>query len=379
MAALPYIDIVCGVNFTGQYVDCSTNPPLQSFLVPFINGFVNALLQESLVKNVAPNRILKLKKGIFYLSSISQYYDLFLQNMTQAAPVNIDVGGVPTPVFNVDYLPDAIAGGGNIIQGNVDLRVVKLYIAGLTYHALSMMGWLRERIEDFYGNVISPGSTLQGVYQTILPVVVPPNIAQACVQQLGNTIQKTYFTRSILFFSIGGEFGQMPGYITSYTANTTTQNPPIPRGHIVWNNVDPLASTQIFISTFDKNSFDTEFILQSTDVVQIRDITTSQSQSWQVTQPPAVVSDRYVQFTVTHTGGAWIPQNSQECKVFLMSRGQTLPTYQDELTSEIKNFTIQLGGRKKGQNKSSKRKKQKYSNKRFRFLKRRYSRRRRML
>jgi hypothetical protein len=62
-----------------------------------------------------------------------------------------------------------------------------------------------------------------------------------------------------------------------------------------------------------------------------------------------------------------------------MSRGQTLPTYQDELTSEIKNFTIQLGGRKKGQNKSSKRKKQKYSNKRFRFLKRRYSRRRRML
>ena len=240
-----------------------------------------------------------------------------------------------------------------------------------------MMGWLRERIEDFYGNVISPGSTLQGVYQTILPVVVPPNIAQACVQQLGNTIQKTYFTRSILFFSVGGELGQMPGYITSYTANITTQNPPIPQGHIVWNNIDPLASTQIFISTFDKNGFDIEFILQSTDVIQIRDITTSQSQSWQVTQQPAVVSDQYVQFTVAHTGGEWIPQNGQECKVFLMSRGQTLPTYKDELTSEIKNFTIQLGGRKKGQNKS-KRKKQKYSNKRFRFLKRRYSRRKRM-
>ena len=60
-----------------------------------------------------------------------------------------------------------------------------------------------------------------------------------------------------------------------------------------------------------------------------------------------------------------------------MSRGQTLPTYQDELTSEIKNFTVQLGGRKKGQNKS-KQKKQKYSNKRFRFSKRRYSRRKRM-
>ena len=167
MAAPRSIDIVCGVNFTGQYVDCSTNPPLQMFLVPFINEFVNAFLRESLVKNVAPSQIVKLKQGIFYLSSNSQYYDLFLQNMTQAAPVNIDVGGVPTPVFNVDYLPHAIAGGVNIIQGNVDLRVVKLYIAGLTYHALSMMGWLRERIEDFYGNVISPGSTLQGVYQTI--------------------------------------------------------------------------------------------------------------------------------------------------------------------------------------------------------------------
>jgi hypothetical protein len=375
MAAPRSIDIVCGVNFTGQYVDCSTNPPLQRFLVPFINSFVNTLLQESLAKGVIHSRVVKLKKGIFYLSSIPRYYDLFLQEMTQVAPVNIDVGGVPTPVFNVNYLPD-VAGGGNIIQGNVDLRVVKLYIAGLTYHALSMMGWLRNRIEDFYGNVISPGSTLQGVYQTILPVV-PPNIAQACVQQLGNTIQKTYFTRSILFFSLGGELGQMPGYITSYAANTTTQNPPIPRGHIVWNNVDPLASTQIFISTFDKNSFDTEFILQSTDVVQIRDITTSQSQSWQVTQPPAVVSDHYVQFTVTHTGGAWIPQNSQECKVFLMSRGQTLPTYQDELTSEIKKFTTQLGGRKKRQNKS-KRKKQKFSNKKYRFSKRRYSRRRRI-
>ena len=375
-AAIRNIDIVCGVNFTGQYVDCSTNPPLQRFLVPFINEFVNALLRESLAKNVRPSQIVKLKQGIFYLSSNSQYYDLFLQNMTQATPVNIDVGGVPTPVFNVDYLPDAIAGGGNIIQGNIDLRVVKLYIAGLTYHALSMMGWLRNRIEDFYGNVISQGSTLQGVYQTILPVV-PPNIAQACVQQLGNTIQKTYFTRSILFFSIGGEFSQIPGYITSYTANTMTQNPPIPRGHIVWNNVDPLASTQIFISTFDKNGFDTEIILQSADVIQIRDIATSQSQSWQVTQPPTIVSDHYVQFTVTHTGGAWIPQNNQECKVFLMSRGQTLPTYQDELTSEIKKFTTQLGGRKKRQNKS-KRKKQKFSNKKYRFSKRRYSRRQRM-
>lgn len=376
MAAPRSIDIVCGVNFTGQYVDCSTNPPLQMFLVPFINEFVNAFLRESLVKNVAPSQIVKLKQGIFYLSSNSQYYDLFLQNMTQATPVNIDVGGVPTPMFNVDYLPDAIAGGGNIIQGNVDLRVVKLYIAGLTYHALSMMGWLRNRIEDFYGNVISPGSTLQGVYQTILPVV-PPNIAQACVQQLGNTIQKTYFTRSILFFSLGGELGQMPGYITSYTADTMTQNPPIPQGNIVWNNIDLIASTQIFISTFDKNGFDTEIILQSADVIQIRDIATSQSQSWQVTQPPTIVSDQYVQFIVTHTGGAWIPQNSQECKVFLMSRGQTLPTYQDELTSEIKKFTTQLGGRKKRQNKS-KRKKQKFSNKKYRFSKRRYSRRRRI-
>ena len=376
MAAHRSMEIVCGVNFTGQNVDCSTNPPLQRFLVPFINEFVNAFLQESLVKKVAPSQIVKLKQGIFYLSSNSQYYDLFLQNMTQATPVNIDVGGVPTPMFNVDYLPDAIAGGGNIIQGNVDLRVVKLYIAGLTYHALSMMGWLRNRIEDFYGNVISPGSTLQGVYQTILPVV-PPNIAQACVQQLGNTIQKTYFTRSILFFSLGGELGQMPGYITSYTADTMTQNPPIPQGNIVWNNIDLIASTQIFISTFDKNGFDTEIILQSADVIQIRDIATSQSQSWQVTQPPTIVSDQYVQFIVTHTGGAWIPQNSQECKVFLMSRGQTLPTYQDELTSEIKKFTTQLGGRKKRQNKS-KRKKQKFSNKKYRFSKRRYSRRRRI-
>jgi hypothetical protein len=38
MAAPHSIDIACGVNFKGQYVDCITNPPLQRFLVPFING-----------------------------------------------------------------------------------------------------------------------------------------------------------------------------------------------------------------------------------------------------------------------------------------------------------------------------------------------------
>jgi hypothetical protein len=295
--------------------------------------------------------------------------------MTQAAPVNINVGGVPTPVFNVDYLPNAREDGGeNIIQGNVDLRIVKLYVASLTYHILSMMGWLKDPIGDDAGNVLFPGSTLQGIYQSILPAV-PPNIEQACVQQLENTMQKTYFTRGFLFFSIGGDFGQRPGYITNYIANTTTQNPPIPGGHIVWNNVNLIASTQLFISTFDKLGSDTELILQSTVVIRIRSIATNQFQEWQVTQqPPIVVSDQYVQFNVAHTSGTWIPQNSEECNVFLMSHNQTLPTSRDELTSEIKNFTIQIGGRKKGQNKS-KRKKQKKSNKKLGFSKRRYRRR----
>jgi hypothetical protein len=61
-ADIPNIDIACGVNFTGQYVDCSTNHPLQSFLVLFINDFVNALLRESLEKNVRPSQIVKLKQ-----------------------------------------------------------------------------------------------------------------------------------------------------------------------------------------------------------------------------------------------------------------------------------------------------------------------------
>lgn len=384
------MDIACGQNFQGQNVDCSQNPPLQMFLVPFINRFVNAFLRESLAKNVTHPRIVKLKKGIFYLSSMSRYYELFLQDMTQAAPVDIDVGGVPTPVFNVNYMPDVAS--GNIIQGNVDLRVLKLYISGLTYHILSMMGLIRDPIGDFAGNVVSPGSTLQGVYKQILPDLgaaatattaavppkVPQNVQQACEDQLGNTIQKTYFTRSCLFFSIGGGFGERPGYIVNYTANTTTQNPPITRGRIVWNNVNQLASTQIFISTFDKNGFDTEFTLQSTNVIHIRDIITNQFQSWNVTEPGVVVTNQYVQFTVAHTDGAWVPQDNQECRIFLMSRGQTIPTHRDELTSEIKGFTTQLGGIKKKQNKSSKRKKQKHSNKRFRFSKRRYSRRKRM-
>lgn len=350
-------DIVCGVNFTGQNVDCSINPPLQQFLVPFINRFLNTLLQESLAKrSVTAMKVVKLKKGIFYLSSSSQYYDLFFQHMTQATPVTIDVGGNPTPVFNVDYLPDVQAPIGNIIQGNVDIRVVKLYVSSLSYHMLSMMGWIKDPIGDFYGNVISPGSTLQGVYTRILPVNAPQNVQQACIQQLGNTMQKIYFTRGVLFFSLGGGFDQRPGYVTNYIVNTTTQNPAIPQGHIVWNNADSLASTQIFMSTFDKNGIDVEFILQSTNVIRIRSVTHGEFQNWQVTGEPNVVTDQYVQFTVTLTDGVWRPQNNQECRVFLMSPGQTLPTYRDELTEEIKGFTIQIGGAKKIKNKSKRNK-----------------------
>lgn len=378
------MDIVCGVNFTGQNVDCSTNPPLQRFLVPFINRFLNTFLKESLAKsNVTPMKVVKLKKGIFYLSSSSQYYDLFFEYMTQFEPVNIDVGGVPTPVFNVDYFPDVQAPIGNMIQDNVDIRVVKLYVSSICYHMLSMMGWIRDPIGDFYGNVTSRGSILRGVYTRILPdnSKVPLNVQQACIQQLGNTIQKIYFTRGVLFFSLGGGFDQKPGYITNYIANTTTQNPPIPQSHIVWNNSESLASTQIFISVFNKNGDDTEFILQSTNVIRIRDLKSNEFQNWQVTQPAEVVSDQYVQFTVTFTDGTWKPQNNEECRVFLMSHGQTLPTYRDELTEEIKGFTIQIGGRKKLQRKSKRNKqrnKQKKSNKKNTISKRSYFRRRRI-
>lgn len=379
-------DIVCGVNFTGQNVDCSTNPPLQQFLVPFINRFLNTFLQESLAKSsVTAMKVVKLKKGIFYLSSSSQYYDLFFEYMTQVQPVNIDVGGVPTPVFNVDYLPDVKAPIGNMIQGNIDIRVLKLYVSSISYHMLSMMGWIRDPIGDFYGNVTSGGSILHGVYTRILPdnSKVPLNVQQACIddKQLGNTIQKIYFTRGVLFFSLGGGFDQKPGYTTNYIANTTTQNTPIPKSHIVWNNSDSLASTQIFISVFNKNGDDIEFILQSTNVIRIRDLKSNEFQNWQVTQPAEVVSDQYVQFTVTLTDGTWKPQNNEECRVFLMSPGQTLPTYRDELTEEIKGFTIQIGGRKKLQRKSKRNKqrnKQKKSNKKNTISKRSYFRRRRI-
>jgi len=366
-------DIVCGVNFTDRNVNCfSTNPPLQAALVPLINRFVNRLLHESLANpRVTPQKVIKLKKGIFFLSSSSQYYDLFLQYMTQATPVNVDVGGVLTPVFNVNYLPDVR--DGNIIAGNVDLRVVRLYVSFISYHMTSLMGWLRDPIGDMYGNVLSPGSTLRGVYQSVLPdnAKVPQNVQEACVNQLGNTIQKIYFTRGVLFFSIGGDYNDRPGYVTNYNANIETQNPPVPLGHIIWNNTDPLASTQIFISTFDKNGFDTELILQSTNVIRIRSIVTVDFQNWQVTGQPIVVSDHYVQFNVTLTDGTWRPHQNEECRVFLMSPDQTVPTYRDELTSEIKQFTTNVGGRKKRQNKS-KRKKQKVSNKKSRFSKRRY-------
>ena len=423
------VDIVAGSDNRGNNVNVhvtKSSPPVQKFLISFINYFVNRCLEEFFEKPIEDVRrtiqlIVSTKKGLFMIASDTAYYELFLEHMEDANPLSIDIGGVSTPLFNVDYLPDVTGEHGQPIEpikNGIDLRVLKLFVACLYYHMGSFagMGWIKEPIGNGGDVALVKGATILDNFSTILPAIgtdaraaspaipatlvtpeipavraraavirkVPQDVQDACIKQHGNTIQKIYFTNGLLFFM--GEFNSNPGVILTFKVNVSTQNPPIPSGHIVWNNVNPLLSTQLFFSEYDKDGINVSIILETTAVIIIRDPRSSEFQNWQVDKVHS--HDGYVEFNVTCTDGKWMPQImkshddtilNQDCTVYLMNARQTVPTYRDILASEIKKFTsAHMGGRKKRQNKS-KRKKQKKSNKKLGFSKRRYSRRRRRM
>jgi len=362
----PY-DIICGREFNGQIVAClPPNQELKTYLAGFINLFVNTLIRESGngKRSCTPDNIWRLKRTIFVICSTLRFYTLFATYMNEMP--NVDVGGVMTPLFNMNYIPNLnqpfkltiIADDGM----RIDCKILHLFVGGLAYHMLATVGWLREPHPG------SRGVTLNGFYTLFLPdnTLVPQNVRNACDHTIGTSIQKEYVTRSVLFFGIGGagntrqdELRRLPGHITTYVANTDTLNPPIPESNIVWNDANQISSNMIFLSYKDQSGTDIEFILQSVTggTLLIRDMMNPvvNFQEWRITDE-VVVTDNYVQYTVVLTQGQWQVPNGTTCQLIIMRPGQTVPTINDELSHQITNFTRQIGGVKKRRNKSKRRK-----------------------
>jgi hypothetical protein len=366
-------DINCGPNFNGQNVACSPpNRMLKTYLAAFINFFVNALLSESGYRksSCTPDNIQRLKKTMFVICSTIRFYTMFATYLQQMP--SIDVDGVMTPLFNLDYIPNPLPPFQLSILSDdgtlLDCKILHLFVGGLAYHMLATVGWLREPHPGFRG------VTLRGIYTTFLPrdALVPLNVRDACLETIKTSIQKEYVTLSVLFFGIGGggsardELSRSPGYITTYVANTDTINPPIPASNIVWNNANQLSSSMIFLSCIDQSGTDIEFLLQAVmgGTIIIRDMLNPVNfQEWQIIAVD-VLTDQHVQYAVVLNQGQWQAPNGQMCQLVIMRPGQTVPTINDELSHQITNFTRQIGGVKK-QNKS-KRRKQKRSNKKSR-------------
>jgi hypothetical protein len=82
-----------------------------------------------------------------------------------------------------------------------------------------------------------------------------------------------------------------------------------------------------------------------------------------------VVTNEYVQYSVFSPKGQWQVPNGTMCQLIIIGPEQTVPTITDELYHQITNCTRQIGGVKKRQNKS-KRRRQKRSNKKIKSRRR---------
>lgn len=373
----PY-DITCGPDFNGQNVACSPpNQQLKRYLAAFINFFVNSLLIESGYgkQSCIPINILRLKRTMFVICSTVRFYTMFADYMNEMP--NVDVDGVSTHLFNLNYIPSTP--NFQFDAGTrIDCKILHLFVSGLAYYMLATVGWLREPHPG------SPGVILSGFYSNFLPsdALVPLNVRNACVHTIRTSIQKAYFTRSVLFFGIGSgtgttedELRRRPGHITTYVANTDRIIPPIPVSNIVWNNANQILSDMIFLSYKDQSGADIEFILDESaksvmgGTLLIRDMMNPVNfQEWQIYNVD-VFTNEYVQYSVFAPKGQWQVPNGTMCQLIIIGPEQTVPTITDELYHQITNCTRQIGGVKKRQNKS-KRRRQKRSNKKIKSRRR---------
>lgn len=181
------------------------------------------------------------------------------------------------------------------------------------------------------------------------------------------------------YFAMGGGTGNIRTDLTrshgptlNYRANTSVQERPfwgrLAPGTMIWNNIYPLQSRKLYLSTKEPDGHDVEILLRPINGMgHVRELyifdkkNRQNSQHWRVTDTNDGGIDNYVEYDVTFEpdgSTGWGADDGGECEVVVLRDGQIVPPPSAHLSRKFHRF---MGGAKK-QNKS-KRRKQKRSNK----------------
>jgi hypothetical protein len=106
-----------------------------------------------------------------------------------------------------------------------------------------------------------------------------------------------------------GEAGSSSSFY-NYRTTITSQAPPPANGRIIWNQVNTLSATKIYVAVVDDLGDDLEVLLSNlgagdTFIIQDQSIS-SNFQNWSITAPPTVASG-YIEYDVSLNSGAYNP------------------------------------------------------------------------
>jgi hypothetical protein len=411
-------NINCGANLVDNNVVCEPDfIDYHRYLVQFINSFVNSTilsLGDTFTTNVSPGDIVNAKKQIFQLCSTGEMYPEFIQYMSTNA-TRVGFPPVLLSIFDV-----GMPGAPTLLTrvGPVEIKIVNLFVMGATMHLLGLKSWAldfdlkptdgRPRLIDtimlsfpinpqivqayvirnlqlmmMEGAVQGPKDPITGVrHMPDAPVVrVAVDATSRGMKHIKNPMQELLL-RVSNFLALGGGTGDIRTDVTrshgttlKYIANTLVQEPPNPFSHrlepgtMIWNNIEQLRSTKLYLSTSQPDRHDVEMVLRPTyGMGHIRELyifdtkNRQNCQHWRVINTNDGFPDNYVEYDVIFDpegSSAWGAANGDECEVVVLRDGQIMPSQSVRISSQFHSF---MGGGAKKQNKS-KRRKQKRSNK----------------
>lgn len=415
-------DIICGVNFQGNNVECQPDIiNYHRYLVQFINSFVNSTmlsLGDTFTTEVTQGDITIVKKQIFQICSTGEIYPEFSKYMfTTATKVMV---GFPPILFSIFDVGIQGAPTPTLLtrSGQVEEKIVNLFVMGVSLHLLGLKSWALDfdlkptdgrphlidtimlafpiRTQIVQGYVIQKmhlmgiESAVQGPKHPVSHVRLMPDaevVRQAVdatsrgMKHIKNPMHELLL-RVSNFLALGGGTGDIRidvtrshGTTLNYRANTLVQEPPDPfegrlgPGTMIWNSRQQLQSTKLYLSTKEHpDGHDVEILLRPINGMgHVRELyifdkkNRQNCQHWRVTNTYDGHFDNYVEYDVTFEpegSTAWGAANWDECEVVVLRDGQIVPPPSAHLSKEFHRF---MGGAKK-QNKS-KRRKQKRSNK----------------
>ena len=109
-----------------------------------------------------------------------------------------------------------------------------------------------------------------------------------------------------------GEAGQSSSFYNyKTTINQQTPVPPPNSGRIIWNAVNTLLATKIYVAVIDDSSDDLEVLLNKLttgDTFVIQDQSNSSNfQDWTITAPPTIFTGSYIEYDVSLNSGTYDP------------------------------------------------------------------------